>query len=366
MSMLWGELCPSASLARPRRLRRALVLLVVPVAALLWLAVPAAAAPSGDPVRIWSVSRIEQGAGAVPVREGAQVGGKLQEHGRRRSRGVQPAPARPVLVLPAARPSLREPVLEPRRSAVFGAGAGAAAEPDAGRGAQGRGSRTWTSTRPSRSRRTTPRCGSRSPTCCCRRSTTTTGPSVRGSARTRVPATRCAPSCASMPARTPRRRGVTSSSAGGVAYLEGHQHSWRPGAATAADSPGPLWGEDDFDVDGDADDSGTGAAGVMALNKSRQREGPAGLHPPGRALRGARQPRGSGGRRSRRRVGRAGLHPGPTARRARIAAHRARPEAPRQAALQGADGSGRRRPRAARRDGREALVPSSSATRATP
>jgi len=57
--------------------------------------------------------------------------------------------------------------------------------------------------------------------------------------------------------------------AGGVAYLEGHQHSWRPGAATSADSPKPLWGEADFDVDGDADDSGTGAAGVMALNKSR-------------------------------------------------------------------------------------------------
>jgi hypothetical protein len=30
------------------------MLLVVPVAALLWLAVPAAAAPSGEPVRIWT------------------------------------------------------------------------------------------------------------------------------------------------------------------------------------------------------------------------------------------------------------------------------------------------------------------------
>ncbi len=54
--------------------------------------------------------------------------------------------------------------------------------------------------------------------------------------------------------------------AGGTAYLEGHQHSWRPGAATSADSPGPLWGADDFGVDGDADDSGTGAAGEMYLN----------------------------------------------------------------------------------------------------
>ena len=51
--------------------------------------------------------------------------------------------------------------------------------------------------------------------------------------------------------------------AGGVAYLEGHQHSWRPGAATAADSQVSLWKEDRFDVDGDADDSGTGSSAVM-------------------------------------------------------------------------------------------------------
>ena len=57
--------------------------------------------------------------------------------------------------------------------------------------------------------------------------------------------------------------------AGGVAYLEGHQHSWRPGAATSADSASPLWGAATFDVDGDADDSGTGAAGVMYLNAPR-------------------------------------------------------------------------------------------------
>jgi uncharacterized delta-60 repeat protein len=56
-------------------------------------------------------------------------------------------------------------------------------------------------------------------------------------------------------------------SVGGVAYLVGHAHSWRPGAATSADSPGPLWGEDDFRVDGDADDSGTGAAGQMFLDE---------------------------------------------------------------------------------------------------
>ena len=63
--------------------------------------------------------------------------------------------------------------------------------------------------------------------------------------------------------------------AGGTAYLEGHQHSWRPGAATSADSPGPLWGQGDFDVDGDADDSDTGAAGVMGSEQGDPRAGPA-------------------------------------------------------------------------------------------
>ncbi len=57
--------------------------------------------------------------------------------------------------------------------------------------------------------------------------------------------------------------------AGGVAYLGGHQHSWRPGAATSADSPRPLWGEDQFGVDGDADGSETGSFAQMFLRKPR-------------------------------------------------------------------------------------------------
>jgi hypothetical protein len=52
---------------------------------------------------------------------------------------------------------------------------------------------------------------------------------------------------------------------GGVAYPEGRQHAWRPGAATSADSPRLLWGQDQFAVDGDADDSNTGSAAAMFL-----------------------------------------------------------------------------------------------------
>jgi hypothetical protein len=36
-------------------------------------------AAAGDPVRFWSVSRVDEGAGEVPVGSGAQAGGKLQE-----------------------------------------------------------------------------------------------------------------------------------------------------------------------------------------------------------------------------------------------------------------------------------------------
>ena len=51
------------------------------VGALLAFAAPAsgAPAPSGDPVRFWSVSKVEQGAGEVPVTSGAQLGGVLEK-----------------------------------------------------------------------------------------------------------------------------------------------------------------------------------------------------------------------------------------------------------------------------------------------
>ena len=56
---------------------------VVALAAWLVLVGPAAAAgPDPSPVRLWSVSKVEQGAGEVPVSDGAQVGGGLQERSR--------------------------------------------------------------------------------------------------------------------------------------------------------------------------------------------------------------------------------------------------------------------------------------------
>ncbi len=53
--------------------------LVAVAGAMLVLAGSAAAAPSGGPVRFWSVSKVEQGAGEVEVEveHGAQVGDTL-------------------------------------------------------------------------------------------------------------------------------------------------------------------------------------------------------------------------------------------------------------------------------------------------
>ena len=190
------------------------------------------------------MSRIDQGAGAVPVADGAQVGGKLQKTADARPRGVQPPAARAVLVLPAARPRVRARCSRTPTGTQYSVLAQAPApNPDAGRARRRAGSRTSTSTRPTRS--------------------------ATGDASLRITlsdlllqtiddnnslaAWECPPSGTCDPLRTVVRfhaRAYAASAggdffdAGGVAYLEGHQHSWRPGAATSADSPGPLWGED--------------------------------------------------------------------------------------------------------------------------
>ena len=46
---------------------------------------------------------------------------------------------------------------------------------------------------------------------------------------------------------------------GGAVFLEGHEHAWFVGAATAADSHGPFWGDASFSVKGDVDHDKTGS-----------------------------------------------------------------------------------------------------------
>ena len=210
MSMLWGELCPSAEprsteAAAPRAGaarrsgRRAAVARRPgrggaerrPGAALV-----------GEPDR----ARRRRGAGergGAGRREAAGVG-------RRRPRGVQPPAARAVLVLPAARPGVREPVLEPRRRQYsvlaqapppnpmrVGAPKGAITHLDEYQAYEKRAGdaslRVTLSDLLLQTIDDNNRLG---------------GVGVPGRSAT---ATRCAPSSASTRARTPRRRAVTSS-----------------------------------------------------------------------------------------------------------------------------------------------------------
>ena len=55
-------------------------LLVSSLGISLLVAAPAMAAQDQRPVRLWSVSKVVQGSGEVPVAGGAQVGGKLEQH----------------------------------------------------------------------------------------------------------------------------------------------------------------------------------------------------------------------------------------------------------------------------------------------
>src|SRR6478735_1055703 len=238
--------------------------LAVSLGALLLLAAPAAAAPAHAPVRFWKISRIDQGAGAVPVESGAQVGGKLQktaELGRVVFNLPLHAPYWYFLPRDDAFGSLfsnddgtqysvlaQSPVPNPQR---VGAPKGGLTHLDEYQAYEKRdGDASLRITLSDLLLQTIDDNNS-------------------------LAAWECPPAGTCDPLRTVVRfhaRAYAASAGGdffdtgGVAYLEGHQHSWRPGAATSSDSPKPLWKQDQFDVDGDADDSGTGAAGVMAIN----------------------------------------------------------------------------------------------------
>jgi uncharacterized delta-60 repeat protein len=235
--------------------------------ALLMLAAPAAAAPDPSPVRLWSVSKVEQGAGEVPVTSGAQVGGALQK-----AVGL----GRVVFNLPLHAPYWywlpRDRAFGALSSSADGAHYSVMAQappPNPLRVGAAKGAVTHLDEYQAYEKRTSD---------ASLRITLSDLLLQTIDDNNALAAWECPPEGNCEPVRTVVRfhaRAYAESAggdffdAGGVAYLEGHQHSWRPGAATSADSPRPLWGEAQFDVDGDADDSDTGAAGVMALNQPR-------------------------------------------------------------------------------------------------
>jgi hypothetical protein len=228
------------------------------LAALVLLPGPAVAASQGDPARIWSVSEVQQGAGAVPVRDGAQLGGTLQESAKIGPVAFNlPLPAPYWYFLPRddAFGSLfsnadgsqysvltQAPTLNPYRARSPKGSITHLDEYQAYEKREGDASLRIT----------------------------ISGLLLQAvDDNAGLAAWECPPEIGCEPIRTVVRfhaRAYAGSAggdffdAGGVAYLQGHQHSWRPGAATSSDSPGPLWGEDQFDVDGDVDDSGTAAS----------------------------------------------------------------------------------------------------------
>jgi uncharacterized delta-60 repeat protein len=248
-------------------------LFLAAIAAALLLAAPASA--NSDPVRLWSVSKVEQGVGAVPVQNGSQVGGELYK---------QVGPLGDVAFnLPLPSPYWENLPRDDAYGALFSNAKGSqysvltqAPSFNPFRARSPKGSITHLDEYQAYVKRA----GDAS------LKITISGVLLRDiDDNNRLAAWECPPEGGCEPVRTVVRvhaRAYTASAdgdffdAGGSAYLVGHQHSWRPGAATAADSPGPLWGESQFDVNGDADDSGTGASAGMSLKKPRTLKVPLG------------------------------------------------------------------------------------------
>ena len=252
--------------ARVSHVKRTTAVAASLVAALLFAAA-AAAAPDTSPVRFWSVSKVVQGAGEVQVGSGAQVGGKLQQ-----SVDV----GRVVFNLPLHAPYWYFLPRDRAFGSLFSNANGVqysvmaqAPTPNPLRLGAPKGALTHLDEYQAYVKQASD---------ASLRITLSDLLLQTIDDNAGLGAWECPPQGGCEPIRTVVRfhaRAYAASAggdffdAGGVAYLEGHQHSWRPGAATSSDSLGPLWGEEQFNVDGDADGSGTGAAAVMHLNKER-------------------------------------------------------------------------------------------------
>ena len=240
------------------------VAIAAALVALLAFAGTAAAAGDSSPVRLYSISRIDQGTGAVEVTHGGQVGDTLQKTAK---------VGRVVFNLPLHAPYWyflpRDNAFGALQSSADGRHYSVLAQspvPNPMRVGQPKGAITHLDEYQAYEKRADD---------ASLRITISDLLMQTVDDNNQLAAWECPAQVNCEPVRTVVRfhaRAYAASAGGdffnvgGVAYLEGHQHSWRPGAATSADSPGPLWGEKDFDVDGDADDSGTGAAGVMYIN----------------------------------------------------------------------------------------------------
>jgi uncharacterized delta-60 repeat protein len=239
---------------------------VTSVATLLLAFSSAAAAADQDPVRFWWVSRVDQGAGEVRVAGGAQVGGKLQQYAQVGHVAFNlPLHAPYWYFLP------RDHAFGAVSSSADGKHYSVLAQappPNPLRVGKPKGAISHLDEYQAYVKRDGDASLRLTISDLLLQTVDDTNPVVKACDLT--------DSCASV--RTVIRfhaRAYAASTSGdffdegGTAYLEGHQHHWRPGAATSADSAAPLWDASWFEVDGDADDSKTGAAGAMFINKAR-------------------------------------------------------------------------------------------------
>ena len=155
------------------------------------------------------MSQVEQGAGEVPVRDGAQVGGKLQE-----TADV----GRVVFNLPLHAPYWYFLPRDRAFGSLFSSADGRqysvlaqAPPPNPLRVGAPKGAVTHLDEYQAYEKQADDASLRITLSDLLLQTIDDNNASVRGSARPRAAATRCAPSCASMPARTPRRRAVTSS-----------------------------------------------------------------------------------------------------------------------------------------------------------
>jgi Calx-beta domain len=211
-------------------MRLSLMQVAAALGALALFAAPALGAPSGAPVRLWSVSKVQQGRGLAQVASGAQIGDEL-------SKTVDLGPVAFNIPGSAAWDRASGHVFSSADGASYSVDAEAPLlnpfEPNSPKG---------------------------------------------GVTHLQLSDAECPGGAPCRPVRSLVRfhaRAYAASAGGdffdigGVAYVEGHQASWWRGAVTTADSPSPLWSTDDLDFDPDTGDTRTGAGAVATLNHQR-------------------------------------------------------------------------------------------------
>jgi hypothetical protein len=231
--------------------------LAAALGAVLVFASPAAAATSGAPVRFWSVSKVERGAGEVPITRGAQLGDTLEKR---------------VDVGPVAFNFRDAPDFDRAGGQIFSSADGkhywAAAQAPLPNPFQAN-SPEGTIAHLDEYQAYEKRVGDASLRI---KITEAVMEAIDGNLRDECPPTvvRCWPlrSVVRFQARAyAASAGGDFFNVGGVAFIKGHHGLWDHWVATSADSQAPLWTSENFIFDPDLDDSDTFSDARMGMDR---------------------------------------------------------------------------------------------------